>query len=222
MLSTVQALLVAIFAILPGALYTWAFEREAGAWGVGLGDRLLRFFGASAVLSILTLPLLYEAYGRYVLTGALRQGDPLPWWIWLFPAGLLLLPVVTGWGVGWATRHGKAWVRPLVGPAPAPRGWDQLFRTPRLGGYVRLKLSDGTWLVGSWASSSPNNGLPGSFAAGFPHEQDLYFVDTYEVDSDGQPKVADDGTPVLTGAASLVRWDQVTYADFIEDPEGPS
>jgi len=151
-LSTFQALLVAVFAILPGALYTWAFEREAGAWGVGLGDRLLRFFGASAVFSILTLPLLYEGYRRYVVTGALREGVALPAWLWLSP-GALLLPVVAGWVVGWATRHGKRWVRPLVGRAPAPRGWDQLFRTPRLG-VAAHEVGDGAAAgAGMWDGS---------------------------------------------------------------------
>ncbi len=215
MLSTFQALLVAALAILPGALYTWAFEREAGAWGVGLSDRLLRFFGASAIFSVLTLPLIYQGYRSYIVSGDLRRGVPLPWWIWALPPVLLLVPAAAGWLVGWATRHGRSWVRPLVGPGPAPRGWDQLFRTPGLTGYVRVKLTDGTWLVGVWATSTHTNQLPGSYAAGFPHDQDLYFVDTCEVDEDGQ-MVLQSEVPVRTGAATLVRWDQVAYADFIQ------
>jgi hypothetical protein len=33
--STEQALVILMIAILPGGLYTWAFERETGKWGIG-------------------------------------------------------------------------------------------------------------------------------------------------------------------------------------------
>lgn len=68
-----------------------------------------------------------------------------------------------------------------------------------------------------WATSTPHNSLPGSYAAGFPHDQDLYFVDTCHVTDDGQPAVDDTGDPIRTGVAALVRWDQVAYAQFVEE-----
>lgn len=219
MISTFQALAVTVLAFLPGALYIWGVEREDGAWGVGLADRVLRFLGASALWSIVTLPLLYQGYRLYVVTGALRRGIPLPWWLWFVSAAFFLVPTAAGSAVGWSTRRGKKWVRPLVGPAPAPRGWDQLFRTPDLAGYVRAKLVDGGWLVGVWSTTPPGSKLPGSYAAGFPHDQDLYFVDTCEVGDTGQPVVDKAGVPVRTGVAALVRWDQVAYAEFLPAPK---
>jgi hypothetical protein len=35
-METFQAIAVTVLAVLPGALYTWSFEREVGNWGVGL------------------------------------------------------------------------------------------------------------------------------------------------------------------------------------------
>ncbi|PWJ54884.1 hypothetical protein SAMN06264364_10591 [Quadrisphaera granulorum] len=103
-----------------------------------------------------------------------------------------------------------------MGATPAPRGWDQLFRTPGLSGLLQLKLTDGQWLVGLWDRASPLNGLPGSYAAGFPHPQDLYLVDTCVIDGDGAVITDDSGHPKLTGVAVLVRWEQVVYAGFLQ------
>lgn len=51
--STAEAVVIFALAILPGALYIWAFEREAGRWGIGLSDRIFRFVAASAVFQLL-------------------------------------------------------------------------------------------------------------------------------------------------------------------------
>ena len=55
--DTFQALGVLVLALLPGALYVWSFEQLAGAWGIKLADRLLRFIGVSAVLHVTFLPI---------------------------------------------------------------------------------------------------------------------------------------------------------------------
>ncbi len=215
--STFQALAVTVFAILPGAFYTWSFEREAGAWGIDFSDRILRFLGASAVFGALALPLLYQGYRELVVTGSLEAGRALPWWVWGLPPLLALVPALIGHTVARAARTHRPWARPLVGSAPYPRGWDQLFQHENLGGYVRLRLKDQTWMLGLWASESPGNDLPGSYAAGFPHPQDLYFVDTCEFDPMTGAPVLYNGVPKRTGVAALVNWDQVAYAEFIGD-----
>lgn len=43
-----QALWVALIALLPGAAFTYAYERGAGSYGVTRADRLVRFLTASA------------------------------------------------------------------------------------------------------------------------------------------------------------------------------
>jgi hypothetical protein len=57
--ETFQSLAVLVLALLPGSLYVWAFERQAGAWGIRLADRLFRFVGFSAVLHALIAPITY-------------------------------------------------------------------------------------------------------------------------------------------------------------------
>src|SRR4051812_22764148 len=51
--TTVVALLVFGVAVLPGAMYRWAYEREATAFGVALADRALRLVGVSLLLDAL-------------------------------------------------------------------------------------------------------------------------------------------------------------------------
>lgn len=142
--ATYEALVVAVLALLPGAMYLWGFEREDGPWTISFGDRVLRFLGISGLLSPLTLPLIWLGYREVVLTGALRTASAPVWWAWLLPVLLFVVPGIAGAFVGYSSRRGRSWVRPLVGAAPAPRGWDQLFRTPSLAGFVRLRPTDGT------------------------------------------------------------------------------
>ena len=74
--SSVTALAIILIAVLPGAVYTWAFEREAGAYGVTFADRTLRFLSASVVL--LTGPgwwsIRYESAGWVVQARAYWAG----------------------------------------------------------------------------------------------------------------------------------------------------
>lgn len=59
--ASVPALLVLLVAVLPGSVYTWAFERQASRHGVALADRVLRFVGVSAAFALL---FAWPAYGR--------------------------------------------------------------------------------------------------------------------------------------------------------------
>lgn len=216
--STVEALIVVVLALLPGAMYTWVYERQVSTSRAALADRLLRLLGASAAFLVLALPGLYQLYRVFVVSGRLGAGDPLPWPVWLLPAAYLLVPAGAGLVVGRAAHARKPWVRLLTGPAPAPRAWDHLFSTPRLTGWVRLKLTDGTWLFGAWATEDPpsgqSRGVPQrSYAAGYPEEQDLYLVDTASIDDDGVVERAEDGRPAMRGVGVLVRWDQIVYAE---------
>jgi hypothetical protein len=120
--------------------------------------------------------------------------------------------------VGRAARNRKTWSRFFTGPSPAPRGWDALFRSPTLTGWLRLRLKDGTWIVGVWEDPEDDDGArPGSYAAGYPHTQDLYMVDTCEAEPTTGVILTDAaGNPLRRGIAVLVNWDQVEYAEFID------
>jgi hypothetical protein len=70
--STLIALAVLVVAVLPGSVYTWAFERQAGAYGVTFTDRVLRFLGISLLFHLL---LAWPEYALYRLLVGRRDGQ---------------------------------------------------------------------------------------------------------------------------------------------------
>ena len=126
--ETFQSLAVLVLALLPGSLYVWAFERQAGAWGIRLADRLFRFVGFSAVLHALIAPITYWLWVRFVRAGALGSGKA-PVGLWLVPLVYVGAPALLGTWVGLGTRERRPWTRAFTGPNPAPRAWDNLFGT---------------------------------------------------------------------------------------------
>jgi hypothetical protein len=81
--TTFQAAVVIVVALLPGALCVRAFERQAGCYGIGLSDRVLRFIGGSAVLLAVFAGPLYVLHVSF--TPELIVGRHLPWWLAAFP-----------------------------------------------------------------------------------------------------------------------------------------
>jgi Family of unknown function (DUF6338) len=209
--ETFQALAVLVLALLPGALYVWAFERQAGAWGARLTDRVLRFVEVSAILHALFAPLTYWLWITFIRSGRLSTGD-VPLWLWVFPVLYVGMPILGGSLVGMGTRRNAYWTKLFTGPEPAPRAWDHLFGA-RPDGWVLLRMKSGAWIGGAYARIDANRT---SYAAGYPEEQDLYLVQRADVDSSGQFVYGDDGRPVLRGSGILVRWSEVEYLEFVE------
>ena len=206
-----QAVAVVIVALIPGALYVWAFERIAGRWGIGLSDRLFRFLGASAIIHALLLPVTYWFWATQWPDVALRN-DP-SWWLWPLALAYIAVPLAAGTWIGYATRKGRPWARWFTGPDPAPRAWDFLFQGER-DGWIRLRLKSGSWIGGAYATST--NGLK-SYSAGYPEPQDIFLATAAEVDPiTGAFVYADDGEVVLLGSGLLVRWEEVEYLEFID------
>jgi hypothetical protein len=125
--DTFQAIAVLALAVLPGALYIWAFERVVGRWGIGLTDRLLRFVGISAGVHVLLAPITYRWYRLYVQSGDLAAGRTLPRMVWFSMIAYVFVPIVIGYLIGHATKRNVGWVNFIVGEQPAPRAWDELF-----------------------------------------------------------------------------------------------
>lgn len=198
-------------ALVPGALYVWAFERMVGRWGVGLSDRLLRFVGASAIFHAIAAPFTYWLWSTK--SEALVARDAFSWWLWLVPLGYVAVPLVAGNVIGGATRSGKEWARFFTGPDPAPRAWDYLFQGKR-DGWIRLKLKSGVWVGGGFATSP--TGLK-SYSAGYPEAQDLYLATTVSLDPDTGEFLFDDrDNPIMLSGGILVRWEEVEYLEFID------
>ena len=209
--ETFQALAVLVLALLPGALYVWAFERQAGAWGARLTDRVLRFVEVPAILHALFAPLTYWLWITFIRSGRLSTGD-VPLWLWVFPVLYVGMPILGGSLVGMGTRRNAYWTKLFTGPEPAPRAWDHLFGA-RPDGWVLLRMKSGAWIGGAYARIDANRT---SYAAGYPEDQDLYLVQRADVDSSGQFVYGDDGRPVLRGSGILVRWSEVEYLEFVE------
>lgn len=221
--DTLEALAVVVLAVLPGAMYVWALEREIGRWGITLADRVLRFVAVSAIFQALWLPATYALRSEYVhkkveQNGVVRfenrvaSGESLPSWLALVPIVYLAIPAIAGTLASKAVRGqsdaARFWGRVLVGRDPAPRAWDFLF-SPRPAGLVRMRLkNDEThpWLGGLFGGSS--------YAAGYPEQpQDLYLEETYQMASDGS-FVEEDGDLVPLGSALLIRWEEVDLLEF--------
>jgi hypothetical protein len=210
--ETFQALAIAILAFLPGALYTWAFERLAGAWGARLSDRILRFVEVSAIAHALMAPLTYWLWVDFVRSGRLAAGRA-PWTLWLVPLLYVAVPIVGGSLVGAGTKNRARWSRIFTGPEPAPRAWDHLFGA-RPDGWIRLKLKSGPWVGGAYSTAGDADQ---GYAAGYPEDPDLYLVETMEVDpATGRFVKGSDGNPVSRGSGLLVRWAEVEYLEFID------
>ncbi|HYO61720.1 MAG TPA: DUF6338 family protein [Actinomycetota bacterium] len=143
MVETFEAMAVAAVMLLPGALYVWGFERQVGNWGIGLSDRVFRFFGTSAWIHVTIAPLTYWLWATAVAGGDVAAGRPLSRWIWLALIGYVSIPFLVGRSVGRAARDGRKWARLFIGPSPAPRAWDHFFAS-RPDGWVRLRLKSGT------------------------------------------------------------------------------
>jgi Family of unknown function (DUF6338) len=211
--ETFPALWLTALALLPGALFTWSREQQTGRWGVTLADRLLRFVGTSALLHVLLLPLSYWLYARFVVPGALHRGDHLPWWLWPTVLLYVAFPLLLGRALGIGIGRGVRWATWIVGGNPAPRAWDHLFNRAGPAGWVVLKLKDGSWLAGTYATTSTRTDVR-SYASRFPEQQDLYLAATADVDENGRVRDGPDGVPRLSERGVLVRWDEVSYLCF--------
>jgi hypothetical protein len=218
--TTLQAVLALVLIVLPGAIYLWGFEREAGKWAIGISDTILRFVAASAVFQALYAAPLYVLYERYVHHEVVRLGrvdfdDPLadghvPWWLAVVPLAYIGLPAILGTLVGRSVRSDKPYAerfaRIMAGSNPAPRAWDDLF-AGRPSGTVRARLkTDLSWVGGFFGADS--------YAAGYPEvPQDVLLERSYKMGSDGS-FVQENGEFVLIGSRLLIRFEEIDFLEF--------
>jgi Family of unknown function (DUF6338) len=211
MVDTFQAVIVVAIALVPGALYFWAFERQTGRWGIGLSDRVLRFVGLSALFHAAVAPVSYWFWAHQ--WPKLREGESVSLGLWGLAIAYAAVPLAGGTIIGFATHRGLPWARWFVGPHPAPRAWDYLFEHEP-DGWVRMRLKSGVWIGGIYAEMYGK--LP--YCAGYPEPQDLLLTATVEVDPEtGAPPVDEAGHVIPSPGSLLVRWDEVEYLQFVEE-----
>jgi hypothetical protein len=214
MITTFQALAVAALALLPGAAYTFAYEREAGAYGIALSDRLVRFLAASAVMHALLSGCSYWLYRHAIHNGDLAAGKTPLAAVQAVSMAYVALPTLVGLTLGTAKKKGKRWAALLIGDAPEPRAWDYLWSGSPVG-LVRARLKSGSWIGGYFASDADGRR---SYASGYPEPADLYIARRGELDqSTGTFAVDDDGHALLFPTGLLVRWDEIEVLDITHD-----
>ena len=223
--TTVVALAILIVAVLPGSMYTWAFERQASAFGVTFADRTLRFLAVSMLFHLALGWPEYLLYRVAFVSNKLDAGQFAAAW-----AGALVLiavPATIGTVLGglYASRNTRiGWdrlrkrlsaeqerlvLRTALGRDPAPRAWDDLF-SERPTVYLRIRTADGAWLAGRFAEES--------YAGGFPHEADLLLEEAWEIDDEGV--LGDEGLGYSVYIpAEQIAWLEVVYEQ--EDEEEP-
>lgn len=202
--------MVALLVLVPGAIYTFAFERQVGDVGVKFADRMVRIFAASAVIQAAFSGLTYVLYRELLRSGDLERGD-VPWpaveAISLF---LVTVPFLLGKFVGWAHNEEKAWAKWLIGPGLQPRAWDRVWR--KSAWVVRLRLKSGTWVAGvTWAQGEATLG---AYVGAYPEDGDIYLPQLLDIDGKtGAFALGDDGAPQFlpNSEGLLVRWNEIEY-----------
>jgi hypothetical protein len=224
-IATFQALLVAVIAVLPGAVYTIARESHGASWAWRKTDAatlIFRFLTASAVFHVMLAPVSYRAYQKLVVTNAVAQGHPVAWSWWVWLAAYIVIPYLFGvwmedsrsWKrsqrrvVGWPKNAVKWLLGFIAGTDPEPRAWDRLFSKNRTG-YITLKLKDsGEWKAGIWYRPA--------YASAYGEDQELYIAEQIAVTADGSVCYDDDGNPIYLGVGLLIRWSEAEYVEFVD------
>ncbi|SFW11972.1 DUF6338 family protein [Amycolatopsis australiensis] len=237
-LSTFQALVVALMALLPGASYTFAVERALGSFGVNFADRLVRFLASSAIFHAVASGPEYLLYRHYFLTNALARGE-VPWWsVELMAVAYVFLPIGIGAGLAQLRRtpaepppnanrrtrfrcgvHRRLnkvalWA---LGKHIEPRAWDWMWNYD-VAAILRIKLKSGTWIAGLWGHWNTASNRR-SYAGGYPEDGDLYLSTGFQIDPATGELLRDSGDrpqPVDGQRGLLVRWNEIEYLDFQE------
>jgi hypothetical protein len=216
--DTFQALAVFTFAVLPGAMFVYALERQTGAWGIKAADRVLRFLALSAVLYVLLVPFGYVLFRRYVLSGHLATAKPFPWGPYLALVGYLgALPWLLGTLLGRAIEAGNERIARMFGhQVAAPRAFDYLFNGEPTG-YVRILLKDvdpPQWIAGCFTTERTGRR---AYVATYPEEPDIYLPVRVLCNPRTGAFLRDqDGNAILEEHGILVSGGGIAYLEFID------
>jgi len=207
--GTFAGVAVLIVALLPGAIYTWAFERVVGRWGIGLSDRLYRFVGISALFHALIAPATYNIWRDYLRTGA-PDRDRFPLWMWGVAFLYVAIPAALGTLMAVGLDKGWAWATAVAGRSPAPTAWDAVFSGDPAGVAILMKLKSGSWVGGQYAE--------GSYVGGYPEPADIYLIRELRVDQTTGDFVRNQqGEEIPVGKYGLlVRLSEVEYLEIAD------
>ena len=200
-------------ALLPGAFFQWAFERNAGRYGITLRDRLVRITGISAIFLSASAWPLHRIYANYWTQ--FKEGHSLPTLMYVAPVAYILIPLVLGWLYGYSIENNWSVTRSLAGKKRFPTAWDYAFSTSHRG-WIRCQLQSGEWVRGMYSSTeSPGHT---SYATGYPEPHELYLFPIVEMDQEnGSFCATEKGEPLLGLGGLLIRWEEIAMLNFIAD-----
>lgn len=226
--ESLQALLIAVLAVLPGAVATFSFERYVGTYTADFPERVVRFIVGSALVFPLTAAFAWPLWTNVLhasvsdpLTGEaqfvnrLTTNDDLsPLWL-LLPIGYVTAPACAGAVAGslWA-----AWLRRQAGRGRALpddlRAWDWAFLDRRPVAVV-ARLRTGGWVAGVFG--------PDSYASpkGLP-SKDLYLEVALEVTNEGVLVLDETDVPIRRDSSVLLHGEDVEMFELIpiRTPDG--
>jgi hypothetical protein len=222
-----EALAVIFFAVLPGAIFVYAVERQVGAWGVKASDRVLRFVVLSAAFYVLWLPYGYILYRSYILNHDLLDRGHFPFWHWvvltIHYVGVLayfgVLPWVLGTICGRQIKKGNEVVGEMFGHTMRPpRAFDYLFRDDKLAGYVRMLVllpDKASWVAGCFTDEG--NGRR-AYVSGYPENPpDIYLPIRLRCDATTGAFLRDtQGQLIADNIGVLVSGEKIAYLEFID------
>jgi hypothetical protein len=212
-LSTFQALAVALLAVIPGAAYVFTLESRLGSFKSSLADRSTRLLAASAVFIALFSAPLYVLYRHYITSHLLQSGHASALAIELIALGYLAIPFCCALVVALGVRRRWPLFNVLWSESSEPRAWDYAWNSRSA--IIRLRLKSGTWLGGNFIGSEWPS--PSSYASGYPEEGDLYFAEQVAVDATDGSFIAEAGDePVIIKRGLLIRWADIEYVEFID------
>ncbi|QDB79219.1 hypothetical protein FE251_07420 [Georgenia wutianyii] len=177
---------VILAAVMPGFVYQVSRRKVAGPGPDEreFAVRVLRAVAASAVFAGVYAAAFGPTVVRYVREPASTFED-----IRLVALAFLLLVVLVPWAAARAAVYLRTsrWFAELSATLtsrlrlrrswnPTPSAWDYAFATVRPG-WVRVRLSDGSW-AGGWFGYD-------SFATSFPEPQELYLEVGYVMSEEG-------------------------------------
>lgn len=220
LMDTVEAALVVLIGVIPGALFVWGWERQRGTWGIKRTDRVLRMAGASVVLHVLAAPATYWFWLEYLQDSVLAEGggDLLAW---ISLVLFVMVPGLLGIGVGRLANE-DWWPGPWIrGKNPAPRAWDQAL-SGEFPAYVLLRLNTGQTCAGMM--SNPKDHQHQAYAAGYGEEdKDILLYPVLPVTDEGQigcgPSEIEFHQALWISADRIV-WIELTYLDDLKKRSG--
>ncbi|MFF0204775.1 DUF6338 family protein [Streptomyces sp. NPDC005017] len=233
MSTTLPFLVLALLALLPGALFVYTIEALLQRYGGDVADRTMRFIAASAVLWLPFFWVLYMLYthiwhvqrsvaGRVVYVNRFTTNDLPQWFYWVI-AGYVAVPILLGAFVAFLIRNSTKAQDIVIGKPLSRSAWQTLFKYGGGGNntgtgralVVRAQLNDedATVVAGYFG--------PQSVTPAGESEGDVWLEAQVRLDDQGQLRLDGQENPVYEPGIYLRR-ENVLWLEAYEvmDQEG--